>query len=202
MIVVIDYCVGNVRSVCNALDKIGCENMLSDKPEDINKADGVILPGVAAFGFAMNALGSETAQVLIETAKSGKPFLGICSGYQILFDSSTELGFHTGLSLIGGTVGKLTDDVVIPHMGWNKVSLPEDMDLFAGLGGEQFFYFAHSFCADVKDKQTKIASTEYGGHDIVASVQKDNLYGVQFHPEKSSTAGLNVLKNFDKICRG
>ena len=198
MIVVIDYCVGNVSSVCNALEKIGCESMLSNDPAVIAEADGLILPGVAAFGFAMNALG-DTAEYVKAFAASGKPLIGICVGYQVLFESSSELGEHTGLGLIKGSVGPLPTDLTVPHMGWNSVGLPADMNLFDGMKQKEYFYFAHSFHANVTDADAKIAYTDYG-IDVVASVQKGNIYGVQFHPEKSATVGLQVLENFTKIC--
>jgi glutamine amidotransferase len=193
--------VGNVRSVCNALEKIGCKDVvLSNDPETIAGADGLILPGVAAFGFAINALGS-TAKHVKAFAASGKPLLGICVGYQLLFESSTELGEHTGLGLIEGSVGPLPTDLTVPHMGWNNVRIEPGMNLFTGLKESEHFYFAHSFHAEVTDKETKIAYTDYG-IDIVASVQKGSIYGVQFHPEKSASVGLKVLENFEKICKG
>lgn len=202
MIAVIDYCVGNVRSVSNALDYIGCENKLTKDAEEIKSADGIILPGVAAFGFARNALG-DTAEIVKEVALSGKPLLGICVGYQLLFESSCELGEHEGLGLIKGKVVPLPKDKcpTIPHMGWNSVSIPSDMELFTGLKETEFFYFAHSFHAKPTDEGLKIAYTEYG-EQVVASVQKGNIFGAQFHPEKSSTVGLQVLKNFESICKG
>jgi len=134
-------------------------------------------------------------------ALSGKPLLGICVGYQILFDESSEYGQHNGLGLVSGRVVPVPAGRTIPHMGWNLVKLPEDMDLFAGLGKEKHFYFAHSFYADVTDSQAKIAYTDYG-FDLSASIQKGNIYGTQFHPEKSSKSGLKVLKNFAQICEG
>ena len=199
MIVVIDYNVGNVRSVCNAFQHIGCETKLSCEPQEIKNATGLVLPGVAAFGYAKNALGS-AAELVKEVAAEGKPLLGICVGYQMLFDSSCEYGQHEGLGLIHGKVAPIPPGRVIPHMGWNMVKLPEKMNLFAGLGAEKHFYFAHSFCAEVSDEQAQIAYTDYG-IDIVASVQKSNIYGMQFHPEKSGPAGLKVLKNFYDICK-
>ena len=199
MIVVIDYNVGNVKSVCNAFRHNGCEVVLSKDPETIKNATGIVLPGVAAFGYAVNALGP-IAQVVKEVALQGKPLLGICVGYQMLFETSTEYGFHKGLGLISGNVVAIPEGRVIPHMGWNLVKFPEGMDLFDGLGREKHFYFAHSFHAQPNDNQAKIAYTDYG-MDIVASVQKDNVYGVQFHPEKSSRSGLQVLQNFYNICK-
>jgi glutamine amidotransferase len=199
MIVVIDYNVGNVKSVCNAFRHIGCDVQLSRDPHTIKNASGIVLPGVAAFGYAVSALGS-VDEVIKEIAQEGKPLLGICVGYQMLFESSSEYGIHKGLGLIRGNVGTIPPGRVIPHMGWNLVNFPEGMDLFAGLGSEKHFYFAHSFCAEPKDSQVKIAYTDYGV-ELVASVQKANIYGTQFHPEKSGPSGLKVLQNFYDICK-
>ena len=199
MITVIDYSVGNVKSVCNALEHIGCEAKLSCAPKDIEGAWGIILPGVAAFGYAVSALGS-LAELVKEVALAGKPLLGICVGYQMLFEESCEYGVHKGLGLISGRVVPIPPGRVIPHMGWNSVTLPADMDLFAGLGAQKHFYFAHSFCAEVADAEAKIAYADYG-FELTAAVQKANIYGTQFHPEKSGPAGLTVLQNFYNICK-
>ena len=200
MIVVIDYNIGNVKSVCNAFQHIGCQAELSCDPDVIEQATGLVLPGVAAFGFAIEALGS-LAENVRKVALAGKPLLGICVGYQMLFDSSCEFGQYEGLGLIQGKVDPIPEGRVIPHMGWNEVELPPDMELFAGLGASKHFYFAHSFCAEVTDPQTKIAYTDYGVQ-LVASVQKGKIYGTQFHPEKSGPQGLNILRNFAAICKG
>ena len=198
MIVVIDYNVGNIRSVCNAFRYIGCEVKLSREFEDINTASGLVLPGVAAFGYAVSALGALDKQIK-EIALSGKPLLGICVGYQMLFEISTEHGEHKGLGLIQGSVTPIPPGRKVPHMGWNSVRIPEDMDLLAGLGKQKNFYFAHSYYADVSDSDAMIAHTDYG-FDLPASVQKANIYGTQFHPEKSGQAGLKILRNFAQIC--
>jgi len=252
MIVVVDYNIGNIKSVCNAFEHIGCQIRLSSDPAAIESAAGLVLPGVAAFGYAVSALGT-LAELIKKVALSGKPLLGICVGYQMLFDQSTEFGRHKGLGLVKGNVVPIPSGRTIPHMGWNLVKLPcfarrsgpflmqmtkggqpaehssfgvpafvattaekalrrmdsgqaglreggpADMDLFAGLGEEKYFYFAHSFYADVTDHQARIAYTDYG-FNMSASVQKANIYGVQFHPEKSSNAGLKVLQNFAEIC--
>jgi glutamine amidotransferase len=197
--VVIDYNVGNVKSVCNALKHIGCDAILSREASAIENAAGIVLPGVAAFGYAIRELG-QLAELIKSTALGDKPLLGICGGYQMLFETSSEYGRHEGLGLVAGNVVPIPPGRVIPHMGWNLVELPEDMDLFAGLGNEKHFYFAHSFCADVKDTGAKIAYTDYG-FKLVASVQKGNIYGTQFHPEKSGKTGLKVLQNFYDICK-
>ena len=198
MIVVIDYNVGNVKSVCNAFSHIGCDVKLSCKSADIENARGLVLPGVAAFGYAVNALGS-LSELIKKAALSGKPLLGICVGYQMLFDQSSEYGLHNGLGLVHGNIVPLPADQRIPHMGWNLVKLPEEIDLFADIGREKHFYFAHSFYADVEDSKTKIAYTDYG-FDMPAAAQKGNIYGTQFHPEKSGKTGLKVLHNFYEIC--
>ncbi|HUW20347.1 MAG TPA: imidazole glycerol phosphate synthase subunit HisH [Sedimentisphaerales bacterium] len=198
MIVVIDYNVGNVKSVCNAFRHIGCDVQLTSEAAIIEKAAGLVLPGVAAFGFAVSALG-KAAAIVKQSALGGKPLLGICVGYQMLFERSYEYGEHRGLGLIGGNVVPIPPGRTIPHMGWNLVKLPEDMDLFTDLGNEKHFYFAHSFFAEVADPETKIAHTDYG-FDLAAAVQKANIYGVQFHPEKSGKTGLKVLRNFAELC--
>ncbi|MBC8217783.1 MAG: imidazole glycerol phosphate synthase subunit HisH [Planctomycetes bacterium] len=198
MIVVIDYNVGNVKSVCNAFRYIGCDVELSCEPEAIRDAWGLVLPGVAAFGYAVRALGP-AAELIKEAALGGKPLLGICVGFQMLFETSSEYGVHDGLGLVGGTVGPIPAGRVIPHTGWNLVDLPGDMDLFVGLGDARHFYFAHSYCARVSDEEAKVACADYG-FELAASVQKDNIYGTQFHPEKSGKWGLEVLRNFYDIC--
>ena len=197
MIVIIDYNIGNVKSVCNAFEHIGCDVKLSCEPKEIEAAAGVVLPGVAAFGYAVGAL-SALVERIKKIALSGKPLLGICVGYQMLFEKSCEHGQHNGLGLVSGDVVRIPAGRVIPHMGWNLVKLPEDMDLFDGIGKEKHFYFAHSYYADVTDSETKIAYTEYG-FDLPASIQKANIYGTQFHPEKSGETGLKVLRNFARI---
>jgi glutamine amidotransferase len=220
MLVVIDYNVGNVKSVCNAFDHLGCPVELSCDRRKIEAASALVLPGVAAFGFAVNALGP-LGSVIKGLALSGKPLLGICVGFQMLFDKSSEFGIHNGLGLVSGDVVPIPPGRVIPHMGWNKVIFPTcrgrlalgsnnkrgqdardtTMALFDGLGGEKHFYFAHSFCANVTDKTAKVAYTDYG-FKLPASIQKGNIYGTQFHPEKSGQQGLQMLRNFAKIAAG
>lgn len=199
MITVVDYNVGNVHSVCNALQHIGCPVTLSRDMAVLEEARGLVLPGVAAFGYAISALGS-AADLVRQLALNGKPLLGICSGYQMLFDESFEYGRHKGLGLIAGSVVPIPPEQTVPHMGWNQVQLAEDIDLFVGLGAQKHFYFAHSFYAKVTDAKAKIAYTDYG-FSLAAAVKKENIYGVQFHPEKSGKTGIKVLENFAKICK-
>ncbi len=205
MIVVIDYGVGNVRSVTNALTNIGANVTVSSDQRVIENADGIILPGVGACGYAMKALGP-LAKVICEQARNGKPLLGICLGYQLLFEQSLEHGTYDCLGLIKGKVIPIPagvdedgQDLSIPHMGWNCVTLPGEMDLYQGLPSEVYFPFANSYYADITDADAIVAYTHYG-IEISASVQKGNVYGTQFHPEKSSHAGMVILKNFQRIC--
>jgi imidazole glycerol-phosphate synthase subunit HisH len=206
MIVIMDYGVGNIKSVINAIKHIGCDAKVSCEIPDIEEADGIILPGVGACGYAMNVLGP-LAEVVRKVALDGKPLLGICVGFQLLFDESHEHGIHKGLGLVGGKVIPIPSKdpntgtrLSIPHMGWNLVDLPADMELFEGLTPAKHFAFANSYYADVTDPQAKVAYTNYG-IDIAASVQKNNIFGCQFHPEKSGSDGLEILKNFDSICK-
>ena len=208
MIVVIDYGVGNVKSVTNALQNIGCDTKVSCERQDLQNADGLILPGVGACGYAIQVLRKlDLVDEIVEIAKSGKPLLGICLGFQLLFDHSHEHGNHQCLGLIEGEVRKIPgghdaagNHLTIPHMGWNKTKIPAEMDLFRGLDQEEYFPFANSYYADITDKDATAAYTNYG-IDIAAAVQKGNVYGTQFHPEKSSTIGMTILKNFENICK-
>lgn len=201
MIAIIDYGAGNIFSVKNALDYLGYENKLTDKREDIVKADSIILPGVGAFPWAMNML---KLSGLIDTIKyeaKQKPFLGICLGMQLLFEKSYEFEECNGLSLIGGYVDKMNEQgLVIPHMGWNKLEYNRNCPLFEGLGDEEYVYFVHSYKAFLDDKDL-YAYSSYGSK--VPAVVSDGkyVYGCQFHPEKSGETGLRILKNFASLSR-
>ncbi|OQY07570.1 MAG: imidazole glycerol phosphate synthase subunit HisH [Planctomycetales bacterium 4572_13] len=201
MLVIIDYGVGNVRSVTNAFRYISSDVTVSCDPAVIAAADGLILPGVGASGYAMEKV-SPIAGVITEQALTGKPLLGICVGFQLLFETSYEMGTHKCLGLIKGKVVPIPTDrgLTIPHMGWNYVKFAEGMRLFDGLGDGKHFAFANSFCAEVGDPDAKFASADYG-ISITAGVEKGNIFGCQFHPEKSAADGLQVLKNFVNICR-
>ena len=199
MIAIIDYGAGNIFSVKNALDYLGFENKLTDKKEDIEKADAIILPGVGAFPWAMNMLGlSGLIDTIKEQAKI-KPFLGICLGMQLLFEKSYEFEECKGLGLIGGYVDKINEpDLVIPHMGWNSLHLQNDGRLFKGIPEETYVYFVHSYYLQAKEPEIVKATAQYGV-TIHASVEKDNIFACQFHPEKSSKYGLKILENFAKL---
>lgn len=200
MLVIIDYGVGNVQSVTNAFRYIGSDITVSCDPAVIAKADGLILPGVGASGYAMEKV-APIADVIKQQALAGKPLLGICVGYQLLFDESHEMGTHKCLGLVKGKVIPIPTDMglTIPHMGWNYVEFADDMKLFDGLGEGRHFAFANSFYAQTDDPDAKVAYTEYG-IQVTAAVEKGNIFGCQFHPEKSAADGLQVLKNFVKIC--
>lgn len=198
MILVIDYNVGNVKSVCNAFAHIGCRVCLSRDPDALANANALVLPGVAAFGYAVEALG-DAAGLVKDAALSGKHILGICVGYQLLFEESREHGTHRGLGLVQGEVVPIPPGRTIPHMGWNQVDLSSGIDLLCGLGPSRHFYFAHSYHAVVRDRAAQVACAEYG-FKMTAAVRKNNIYGTQFHPEKSGPQGLEVLRNFARIC--
>jgi glutamine amidotransferase len=200
MLVIIDYGVGNVRSVINAFRYIGSDITVSCEPEVICRASGLILPGVGASGYAMQKV-APIAEVIKEQALAGKPLLGICVGYQILFEESHEMGIHRCLGLIGGRVVPIPQNLglTIPHMGWNYVQIPEGMALLEPMRPGRHFAFAHSFYAEISDPDTLIATTHYGV-EIPAAVQKKNIFGCQFHPEKSAADGLRFLENFVRFC--
>ncbi len=200
MLVIIDYGVGNVRSVINAFRFIGSDIEVSCDPAVIRRARGLILPGVGASGYAMEKV-TPIAEVIKEQVRAGKPLLGICVGYQLLFDESREMGVHKCLGLIEGRVVPIPRDLglTIPHMGWNRVEIPEGMRLLENLRPGRHFAFAHSFYAQITDPQAKVASVEYG-IPLAASVEKGNIFGCQFHPEKSSRDGLLFLRNFVEFC--
>ena len=199
MIAIIDYGVGNLFSLVSSLKAVGAEATITGDIDTIKKADKLILPGVGAFGDAAQKLkGTGLFDVVINEAKNGKPLLGICLGMQLLFEKSYEYGCHEGLGLIKGTVvpmeGKLPESLKIPHIGWNALHFKKESPVFKYINDGDCGYFVHSFYAEGCG-DALIATTEYG-KDITAAVQKDNVYGCQFHPEKSGNVGLSILKAF------
>ncbi len=196
MIAIIDYGAGNIFSVKNALDYLGLESKLVSDKESIKAADAVILPGVGAFPAAMKML-SETG--LVETIKeeaAKKPFLGICLGMQMLFEKGYEFEECDGLGLIKGSVRYMDEpDLIIPHMGWNKLEKLNDCPLLEGLGNNEYVYFVHSYKADCADENIA-AYSEYGGRVPALVFDGKFVYGAQFHPEKSGSTGLAILRNF------
>ena len=201
MIAIVEYGAGNIFSVKNALDHLGYENKLTDKKEELEAADAIILPGVGAFPWAMNMLKQSGLVDTIKEQSQVKPFMGICLGMQLLFEKSYEFEECEGLGLISGYVDRITDPgLVIPHMGWNKLEYVPDCPLFEGLGDNEFVYFVHSYKAFCDDKNL-FAYSEYGSK--VPAVVGDGrfVYGCQFHPEKSGDTGLKILGNFAKLAK-
>ncbi|MCG0277995.1 MAG: imidazole glycerol phosphate synthase subunit HisH [Thermanaeromonas sp.] len=201
-IAIIDYGMGNLLSVQKALDTLGFPARVTNRPEEVVKAPGAVLPGVGAFRDAMAAL-KETGlnEAIKEVCRSGKPFLGICLGLQLLFESSEEGGRVGGLGLLPGQVRRLPPGLKVPHMGWNQVMYTRPGLLFQGIPEGSFFYFVHSYHVEPQYSGIIVAETEYGGR-IVAAIEQGNLFGVQFHPEKSSTLGLKLLANFGRLVYG
>ncbi len=199
MIAIVDYGVGNLFSLKSSLAFIGADAIVSGDPEVLRKADKILLPGVGAFGDAAEKLRQTgLAQVVIEEAKNGKPLLGICLGMQLLFDKSYEFGVHSGLGLIRGEIRPISDvipaEYKIPHIGWNALHLKGNSPIFRNIKNGDFVYFVHSFYGADCDESV-IATTEYGA-ELTAAVAKDNIYGCQFHPEKSGTVGMKILRAF------
>ncbi len=199
MIAIIDYGMGNLRSVQKALEAVGAEAKITHSPAEILHASKLILPGVGAMRPAMQKL-QELGLVgaIRKVTQDGKPFLGICLGLQLLFDKSTEGGFVEGLKIVPGTVERFAS-LKVPHMGWNQVTcLPNGQKMGKGLPADANVYFCHSYYVVPQDKSVAAMMTNYG-IDYVSAIVKDNIWGVQFHPEKSQTVGLNLLRNFVQL---
>ncbi len=202
-IAIIDYGVGNLFSLASSLKAVGVQAIVTGDAEEIKKADKLILPGVGAFEDAAKKLrATGLDKVILEEAENGKPLLGICLGMQLLFEKSFEFGEHEGLGLIGGSIVPIADHVSkelkIPHIGWNKLNLTKkDCPIFKHLKDGEFVYFVHSFFGTDCEADTA-ATTEYGA-ELTAAVAKGNIYGCQFHPEKSGEVGLKILKAFSEV---
>lgn len=198
-IAVIDYDMGNLHSACKGLENAGAITQITDSAAELEAADAIVLPGVGAFDPAVQHLRSRDLEAPIKQAiASGKPFLGICLGLQILFDASEE-GHEPGLGIIPGTVKRFRSEpgITIPHMGWNQLELTQpDCPLFLALPPQPWVYFVHSYYVDPVDPQVRAATITHGRQTVTAAIARDNLMAVQFHPEKSSTAGLQILSNF------
>lgn len=200
MIAVIDYGAGNLKSVTKAFDYLGFANEIVSDPAELEKADALILPGVGAFPKCMAALDRSGMTAAIRKQAEKKPLLGICLGMQMLLDSSTELGYTVGLGLIPGTVEKIETPYKLPHIGWNSLKIVNGNPLTAGLSDGDYVYFVHSFCARVKAPADLAMTTDYGPA-VTAMVARGNVYGCQFHPEKSGDVGMTILKNFGELNR-
>ena len=198
MIAIIDYGAGNLQSVKKAFDFIGAESVITDNIETINACDKILLPGVGSFGDAMESM---TKKGLVDTVKqnamSGKPFLGICLGLQLLFEESEESPGVKGLGIFKGKIKKFSPDMglKIPHIGWNSLEIKQKDTLFKGIPENSYVYFVHSYYLHAEDENEIATVTNYG-IDFHSAVGKDNIFATQFHPEKSGDVGLQILRNF------
>jgi glutamine amidotransferase len=208
MIAIVDYGMGNLRSVHKALEHVALEAQVTSDPQEIMDASKIILPGVGAFKDCMRNLEElHLLEPIIRSIEAGKPFLGICLGLQLLFEESDEFGPHRGMGVLPGRVtrfpGAIRDPEAgepypIPHMGWNTVEIKKETPLFVGIESGSYFYFVHSYYAMPQDIGDIAAVTPYG-IDFACAVQRGNIYAVQFHPEKSQDKGLQLLKNFGRL---
>jgi glutamine amidotransferase len=202
MIAIIDYGMGNLRSVEKGFQKVGVEVMVTNNPEIVMDADAVVLPGVGAFKGCMNELTNlDLIDPVVETIKNGKPYLGICLGLQILFSEAEEFGVCKGLDIFKGKVLCFPQSKLkVPQMGWNELSIKKESPLLSGIPDKSYFYFVHSFYVAPDNDSIVLTTTDYG-IEFTSSIWKDNVYAVQFHPEKSQDLGLRLLKNFGDIVK-
>ena len=199
MIAIIDYGMGNLRSVQKAFEFLGFEAVITDDPKVIENADKVVLPGVGAFCDAIKNIREKGIdKVIYKIVEDKKPLLGICLGMQMMFDKSYENGEYEGLGLMEGKIVRLPETEIIPQIGWNNLDIKMKNPLFEGLGDEPYVYFVHSYYLKATDESIVKATTEYSTH-IHASVEQGNVFACQFHPEKSSDTGLQILKNFVEL---
>ena len=200
MIAIIDYKAGNLFSVKNAFDKLGVDTIITSDVDVIKNADKLLLPGVGAFENAMNHLQElKLDKLIVDEVKSGKPFLGICLGMQLLFNSSEEYGYHEGLNILDGKIihFNFKHALKVPHMGWNSITNCKDTKLFFNLEN-QFVYFVHSYHLVTENKDYKKIMTNYG-YDFCSAIEYENIFATQFHPEKSGEVGLSILNKFSKL---
>ena len=203
MIAIIDYDAGNIKSVEKAIQFLGEDVIITRNPAEILNASGVILPGVGSFGDAMDKLHKyNLIPVIHEVVKRKIPFLGICLGLQLLFEKSDESPGIEGLGILKGEIKRIPDKegLKIPHIGWNSLKFPNEGRLYEGISEDSYVYFVHSYYLEAKENSIVVATTDYGTL-IHASVEKDNVFACQFHPEKSSSVGLKILENFLKVSK-
>ncbi len=201
LIAIIDYGMGNLRSVEKAFEHVGNKAFIARRPEEVLRASHVVLPGVGGFPECMKNLErTGMIDVVYKSIESGRPFLGICLGLQLLFSESEEFGCHKGLNILEGRVVRfrLGHEFKVPHMGWNQIRRVMDVPLLKGIPDNSFVYFVHSYYVDPSDKGITATFSDYGG-EFVSSVSRGNIFACQFHPEKSQEIGLRMLKNFGDI---
>ncbi|UJL46928.1 imidazole glycerol phosphate synthase subunit HisH [Virgibacillus sp. NKC19-16] len=199
MIAIIDYGAGNIKSLQFALTKQNMDSELTTDPKVIKNSKAIILPGVGAFNDAMEALNKlGLIEVLKHEAAAGKPMLGICLGMQLFYETSYEDGMWNGLGLLRGEVSRISNSVKVPHMGWNTLTQEKESPWFTKITDSAYVYFVHSYAVSSFQEETLLGSTDYGGK-IPAIVQKGNITGIQFHPEKSGATGLQLLQNFGEM---
>lgn len=195
-VAIIDYGVGNLRSVEKAFAAVGVDAVVTGDMQTLRSAKRLVLPGVGAFGACMQALDEHRfVNLVLDAAQAGKPLLGVCVGMQMLFEESEEFGRTKGLGLLKGHVRRFGNELCVPHMGWNQVCQRAANTLFEGVNNDSFFYFLHSYYCEPSDSASTIGETDYGV-GFASVVREENICGVQFHPEKSQDAGLKLLKNF------
>lgn len=205
MVTIIDYGIGNLRSIEKAFEQVGAAVLRTNDPETVATASCLVLPGVGAFGACINEIRQRNLEnPILEAIDAGTPFLGVCVGMQLLFEEGHEKGVHEGLGVLPGRVvhfheaAQETSDLTVPHMGWNTVEPTRSRPLLDGLGEAAYVYFVHSYHALTERNDIVLATTTYG-HDFPSVVQREHVFGVQFHPEKSQDAGLRLLENFARM---
>lgn len=200
MIAIVDYGMGNLRSVEKGFLKVGVDAKVTDNPEVIKKAGGVVLPGVGAFRDCMRELTNlKLIDAVVDAIKKNKPYLGICLGLQVLFSESEEFGRCRGLDIFRGRVVRFPEnELKVPHMGWNEIKIQKNNPILNGIQDKTYFYFVHSFYVVPEDNSIISTATDYG-LEFASMIWKDNIFAVQFHPEKSQAVGLSFLENFGKI---
>ncbi len=195
MIAIVDYGMGNLRSVQKAFEKVGAGARVIPSPRELADASGIVLPGVGAFGQAMDNLrAAGWVEPLRRACERGVPFIGICLGMQLLFDSSDEMGQHAGLGILPGEVKRFNDDLKVPQMGWNQIHIKKTSSLLRGVADGSYAFFVHSYYCAPQDKSVILATTDYG-IEFASMVARGNVFGAQFHPEKSQAVGLKMLEN-------
>lgn len=186
---------GNLKSISSGLKKVGATVQITKDPKVLIESDGIVIPGVGAFGDAMKNL-SSLKPTILEELNNGKPFFGVCLGAQLIFEESTEFGLHKGLAILKGQVVKLPETITIPHIGWNQLKIQKfDEPLLEGITNNSYVYFVHSFYPVPANPEIILTKTDYG-IDFASMVSQDNIFAAQFHPEKSSAVGLRILENF------